>query len=585
MVDILFVNAQREMVLSQEVNGTLLLGTKLLQAGFDVQLLRFCQIHSYHMDYETFIKDVTDRIVGIGPRCVSFYTLWPYYHVLLRVAREVKARAPHIITVLGGPQSSATAKATMEAMGSIDYICTGEGEDTTVPFFSQILRQEGQGIETVPGLYYRKDGRVVCNDLEMPLCDLETLPRWDDRLYLQDYPKDDPARQADNFYMPIDAGRGCPYNCSFCCTSYFWRRTYRLKSPQRIVEDIKFYHDKFNIHSFWFSHDAFTTNRKLVSDVCDYLVETGLDIRWKCSARVDCITEELIDKMVASGLTEIELGIETGSKRMQKLIHKNLDLDRARKMIGYMVKKGLFVSLFFMFGFPDETEEDLNETLALMFDLVDRGVNKVDMFFCRFNPATEITEKYMDQLVLDPKIKILSRAIFGYQEERETIAGNREMFPFFYHLPTPVRDEYQYLLYLVHLYQRYPNSIKHLRKLYGGDHLAFYRDMYEHNAHIFQKGTAYAREVIEERPLEVIFNMMEDRTEPFIPQLKGLLRFVEDVQRIKESEEDITIRDSYEFNFLDFKLRKPIEAYSQGCTEMLMQKIGGKTDMRVLRLE
>jgi radical SAM superfamily enzyme YgiQ (UPF0313 family) len=299
---------------------------------------------------------------------------------------------------------------------------------------------------------------------------------------------------------------------------------------------------------------------------------------------VDCVSEELLEKMIRAGLKEIELGIETGSARMQKLIHKNLDLERARKTVSFMVKKGLEVSLFFMFGFPEETEEDLNQTLELMLSLVDQGVQKVGMFFCRFNPTTEITEQYMDQLVLDPNIKILSRAIFGYEQEEGVIAEHRSLFPYFYHLDTPVRNQYQYLSYLVHLYQHFPNSIKYLRRLYQGDNLKFYRDFYESNAHIFDQGTRHVRDVAEEQPLEMIFNMLEGRTEPFIPQLKGLLRFVQDIQTIRESAEDITIQDTYDFNFLDFRMRKDLEQYTSGQTEFLLRKVGGKEEMRVLAI-
>ncbi len=585
MVDVLFINAQREMALAQEVNGTLLLGTYLLEAGFETKVLRFCQIPSYHKDYRQFLTDVADRVAQINPKAVSFYTLWPYYHVILRVAREIRARLPHIHIVLGGPQSSATAQDTLEAMDFVDFICTGEGEHTVVPFFEALLRRDGAGLEEIPGLYRRVDGAVVANPQQMPLCDLNQLPHWDDRLYLPDYPQGgDAGRFAPNYYMPIDAGRGCPYNCSFCCSSYFWRRTYRLKSPQRIVDDIRYYQEKFGIRSFWFSHDAFTTNRQLVSDVCDKLMESGLNIYWKCSARVDCVNEELLEKMIRSGLKEIELGIETGSKRMQKLIHKNLDLDRAQKMVSFMVKKGLAVSLFFMFGFPEETEEDLNETLELMLSLVDRGVQKVGMFFCRFNPTTEITQQYQDQLVLDPNIKILSRAIFGYEEEEHLIARHRSLFPYFYHLDTPVRNQYQYLSYLVHLYQHFPNSIKHLRQLYQGDNLKFYRDFYESNRHIFDQGTRHVRDIAKENPLEMIFNMLKNRTEPFIPQLKGLLRFVHDIKTIRESKEDITIHDTYDFNFLDFRMRKNLPQYTAGQTEFLLCKVNGKEEMKVLAI-
>lgn len=585
MVDVLFINAQRQMVLAQEVNGTLLLGTKLLQAGFETQVLRFGQIECYHKDYNRFIENAVERVAQIGPRAVSFYTLWPYYHVILRLAKEIRRRLPQIYIVLGGPQSSATARDTMEAMDYIDFVCTGEGEHTVVPFFEALLRRNGVGLEEVPGLFRRENGAVVSNSQQMPLCDLNTLPHWDDRLYLPGYPETNEDRAVGNYYMPIDAGRGCPYNCSFCCSSYFWRRTYRLKSPERIVEDIRYYYDRFGIRSFWFSHDAFTTDRKLVSKVCDHIIESGLDISWKCSARVDCINEELIEKMIQSGLTEIELGIETGSERMQKLIHKNLNLERARKMISFLVKKGLFVSLFFMFGFPEETEEDLNQTLELMLSMVDRGVQRVDMFFCRFNPATEITERFMDRLVLDPKIKILSRAIFGYEQEVDVIGKHRSLFPYFYHLDTPVRNDHQYLLYLVHLYQRFPNSIKYLRRLYQGDNLKFYRDFYESNLHIFDRGTRYVRDVMEERPLEFVLNMLKNRHEPFIPQLRGLLRFVHDVQKIKNAREDMTIRDTYSFNFMDFQMRKPLEQYAPGQTEFLLQRVNGQENLRVLKIQ
>lgn len=581
MADILFVNAMKEQTLNQEVNGTLLLGTKLLQAGFDTKVLRFCQIESYHVDYEKFIEDITGEILRVAPKCVSFYTLWPYYHILLRVAKEVKSRAPQIHTVLGGPQSSATAMATMKAMDYIDFICTGEGENTTVPFFRALLT-DGEGLDAVPGLFYRKGGQILSNSTLPPLCDLNTLPHWDSRLYTVTETPEQLA--AGNYYMPIDAGRGCPYNCSFCCTSYFWRRTYRLKSPERILEDIRYYYDAFGIRSFWFSHDAFTTDRDLVGKVCDRIIDSGMNIRWKCSSRVDCLTEELVEKMIRSGLTEIELGIETGSERMQKKIHKNLNLQRAKRMISFLVSKGLFVSLYFMFGFPEETEEELNETLEFMFSLLDSGVQKAGMFLCRFNPATEITQQYMDRLVLDPRIKILSRGVFGYEQELEVIGKNKELFPYFYHLNTPVRDNYQYLLYLVHLYQRFPNSAKYIRRLYGGDNLRFYRDFAQSNRHIFQKGSQYTMDCLNHRPVEMMGSMLDVHELNYAPQLKELLRFVNDVQRIQHSREDLVIEETYGFSFLDFKLRRPIEEYTSARSVVRMQKIGGVTDMRVLKL-
>lgn len=581
MKDILFITPSPALSVNLESNGTLLLATKLLHSDFDVDILRLCQVESYHKDYECFVANAVKQISSTAPKCVSFYTLWPYYHLMIRLAQELRAINPDMIIVFGGPQSSATAEATLEACPAVDYICSGEGENTVVPFFSALLRGEGS-LNEIPGLYHRQGGKIVHNDQLLPLCDLETLPRWDDRLYADVYQESPEVLASPYYYMPIDAGRGCPYNCTFCCTSYFWRRTYRLKSPQRIVSDIRFYNEKFGINSFWFSHDAFTTDRNLVSQVCDHIIESGLRITWKCSSRADCINEELILKMKQAGLTEIEIGIETGSPRMQKLTHKNLNLDRVRQIIRFLISQGLFVSLYFMYGFPEETQEDLLQTLDLMFSLMEEGVDKLGMFFCRFNPATQITADYIDELVLDPNITVLSKSIFGYQEELELIRRNKTLFPYFYHLKTPVREEFQYLTYLMQTYQNFPKTGPIIRKLYRNDYVQMYRDFVTYNPSI-ATGSPEMVLRIGSHPHEFLIAMLQGLDLPQRTQLAGLLTFEWDARQVADSEEDLTIQRTYPFSYVDFTLKRPIEAYTAASCDILLEKRNGKLGMKVLR--
>lgn len=580
MIEILFINPTRKLALNQEVNGTMLLATKLLQAGFETDILRFGQVKGCNQDYSLFITEMTDRIIQIAPKCVSFYTLWPDYHVMLRIAKEVKKRNKEIYMVFGGPQSSVTAKDTITAMEFVDFICTGEGENVVVPFFEAVLRNNGAGLEKIPGLYYRKNGEVVFNDMEIPLCDLNALPYWDDRLYLKN---SEPNITSGKYWMPIDVGRGCPFSCTFCCSSRFWRRAYRLKSPERIIQDIHHYNEKFGIKNFLFSHDAFTVNRKLISDICDRIIESGLDITWKCTARIDCITEELVLKMKQAGLTQIEFGIETGSQRMQKLINKKLELENAKKMVAFLLKNKIDVGLFFMYGFPEETEQDLNETLELLFSFVDMGVSYTSMSFCLFNPTTVMTEKYYDQLVFDPDIKILTRQIFGHAEEVQVIKDNKAIFPFFYHLNTPLRNEYQHLRFLVNIYRHFPNSMRYLRKLYNGDNLKFYRDFYHNNFSCFED-PAYIIECIRERPLEMLDNMMKDLDVPNRQQLRALMKFDFNAQKVFSSTENVSIQETYDFRYVDFKLKLPLEQFGEGQTEILLEKVNGVKNLKIVRI-
>lgn len=572
MVEILFVNATKEVSINKEVNGTLLLGTRLLQADFDVKVLRFGEIEGYHQDYHTFIDRITARILEMDPKCVSFYSLWPYFHIVVRIAINLKQARPDIIVVMGGPQPSATAPHIMEAMPFVDYVCTGEGEDTVVPFFDSILRKDCEGLDQIPGLYYRKDGVVTYTNIEVPLCDLNALPQWDDRLYMYRYTEPEPNLSSENYFFNLDVGRGCPYNCSFCSCSYFWKRTYRLKTPERIVEDIRYHYDKFGIRSFGFSHDAFTTNAKLVNQVCDQFIEQKLNITWNCSARIDCIDEALILKMKEAGLTQIELGIEVGSKRMQKLTHKNLNLERAKKMVDFVMAQGIRIGLFFMCGFPEETMEDLTATLDLMYELVDKGINHVGMSYLRFNPNTELAEKYFDQLYYDPTIKFMGRGIYGFDEELEMIKANKAIFPFYYHLETPLRREVQYMTLLVTIYEKLPNSIKYLRRLYNGDNMQFYRDFIACNKELFDGTITEICRKTNFYPLELLFNMLDQFDVPYKTQLKGLMQYDWDFEQIRHKEPGTVMQNLYSFDYSDLLEKLPIEEYSQRSSFIRMTK-------------
>ena len=580
-MDILFINATEELSMRKEVNGTLLLATKLLDAGFDVDILRFEQVDGFGGPYLSFIENMTQAILAREPKCVSFYSLWPDYHIMLRLAKELKKRNPQIVTVFGGPQASCTAEVTLKTMEFVDYINTGEGENTVVPLFNGIIRGKGD-LNVIPGLHYRKDGRLFHNNELVPLCDLNSLPYWDDRLL----PLEDPEVLKDQYYfMPIDIGRGCPYNCTFCCTGYFWRRVYRMKSTDEIIADIKYYKEKYGIRSFWFTHDAFTVNKKLVTEICDRILEEKLDIIWRCSARLDCISQELILKMKQAGMVRMSFGVETGSPRMQKLINKNLDLKKAKGLVDFLLKEQIWVGLYFMYGFPQETEEDLNQTLEMAYSMIDAGVHYVSMFYCKFCPNTGLMDEYGDQLVFDENARMNLRGIYGYEEEKELLKSSRELFPFYFHLNTPVRDEYQYLAYLEKLYATGPRQLKQLRRLYEGDNLRFYREFVAANQAWFQGDLDKLEKKLDTDPLELVLNLVNSLDHPKKTQLADLLKLSYRARQIAKAKENTSLRDTYHFNYVDLSMKHPIEEYSSGKTDILLEKAEGKFQLKVLHID
>lgn len=581
-MDVVFVTSTDKLKLNCLSNGTMLLGTKLLDAGFEVDVVRFGQFSSYQNDYNLFISEITNHILKINPKCVSFYTLWPYYHISLRIANEIKRVNKNIIVVFGGPQSSATAEETMKTFSCVDFVCTGEGENTVVPFFSELLRNDSSDLSAIPGLCYRRGSDIVKNTQDIPLCNLDELPHWSDQLIDWD-PKEEEDIHSKSYLMPIDAGRGCPYSCTFCSTSNFWRRTYRLKSAQRIVDDILYYRNKYGITSFMFSHDAFTSNKKLVSEVCDKIIDENIDITWSCSTRIDCLTEELVLKMVQAGLKGINVGVETGSPRMQKVINKRLNLDYAKKMILFLQEKKLSVGLYFMYGFPEETEEDLNQTLELVLDFLDMGINRATMSFCHFSPATQMTNDNLDKLTFDKDYRIISRGIFGFYDEIQMLQSNKTIFSNFYNLKTDLREKYQNLFYFKYIYDKYRSSLQLLRKYYRGDNSSMYRAFSKH-IDTFINQDRITAEMINDGMLEILNNTMDDFDKPFAKQLKSLFAFEYDVKKVQNSKKDIQLRKVYDFCYLDYLEKMPIEEFTENKTELLIQKIDGKISIEMLAI-
>lgn len=585
MPDILFITPNLSSAVKHEINGTMLLATMLLADGFDARILRYSEIEGYMTDYALFIEKMTDRILEQKPKSVAFYTIFSVYHIVLRLCVELKKRAPDLPLILGGPQSSALARQTMEDFPEVDFICTGEGDGTILPFMHTLLRGDGPDFSEIPGLFYRKDvGQILTNNLPVPISDLENLPDWDERLLMKEYTGPSEQRGPLAYYMPIDVGRGCPFNCTFCSTSFFWHRTYRLKSVERIMHDIRWFHDRFGYKSFLLSHDALTADGPRVEKLCDAIIESGLGIRWECSTRVDCLTPELAKKMKESGLTTVHMGIETGSERMQKLTRKNLDLSQAKSMIKALLDLKLHVVLFFVYGIPEETEADYNDTLKLIFELCDMGAPDIQLIMCLFTPGAEVGERCYDDLVFEPDTQAVNLNKFGISEERDMMRDHKPVFSTYYNLHTPLRDNHPRAKYLSLMYQKFQKTARYARALYQGDYLKFSRDFHHNNAELLSKGVVELEKVLEENPLSLFLNTLKDFDSREADIVRELLRFERDYKKIRRDPQDGEYQGEYAFNYFDYLTGHPIDRFSDATSKILIKKENKKVSMSLVDL-
>ncbi|MBK7259204.1 MAG: radical SAM protein [Ignavibacteriae bacterium] len=157
--------------------------------------------------------------------------------------------------------------------------------------------------------------------------------------------------------------RGCPYRCAYCHN--ILGKTFRVRSPEHVMREIRMIHDTYGITDFQVIDDIFNLDMDRAKKICDLIVGSRLPLTlsFPNAIRSDRVDEELIDKMAAAGTKFISIAIETASPRLQRLIRKNLDLDRAFKAIDTITRVGIVTRGFFMIGFPTETEDEARQTI------------------------------------------------------------------------------------------------------------------------------------------------------------------------------------------------------------------------------
>ncbi|MBU1651387.1 B12-binding domain-containing radical SAM protein, partial [bacterium] len=169
--------------------------------------------------------------------------------------------------------------------------------------------------------------------------------------------------QKNDRVLPLVSSRGCPFKCSYC-HNLFGKKV-RKHSTARVVGEMEFLRNTYGIEEIEFVDDIFNVDIPRAKEIFREVIDRKLNMNFSFpnGLRSDNFDEELLDIMKEAGVYRLVFAIESGSDRIQKLIHKNLNLEKAMQNIAMADKKGFFSGGFFMMGFPTETEEELEKTI------------------------------------------------------------------------------------------------------------------------------------------------------------------------------------------------------------------------------
>ena len=144
-----------------------------------------------------------------------------------------------------------------------------------------------------------------------------------------------------------------------------WSRKVRFRPPENVVREIKGLRKK-GLRIVHFDDDTFGINRRYITNLCNALITHCPGLKWSCELHVKLVDEQTISLMKAAGCVSIQIGIESGNNEILKKMRKNITIEEALLACKIIKKHGIELHAFFIVGFPQETENTLNDTVVAM---------------------------------------------------------------------------------------------------------------------------------------------------------------------------------------------------------------------------
>jgi len=338
--------------------GLAFLTAYLKERGHEVTLL---DMQGLLMDSDKLAA----QIAAAGPDIVGITAMTPTVPEALHAARISKKIAPIARVVLGGVHPTLDPAGVL-ADPHVDFVIRGEGEEAFAALAEALAN--GSSPYDIDGISYRQDGEVVIKDKARAIADLNTLP-------MPDYEAFPVERYIEhNRYLRSVRGismivsRGCPFQCTFCAVHQTMGRNWRIKSPQRVVDELVALKEHHQLEGVWFKDSIFNLNREWIKEFCRLMIGQKVEIAWQALTRIDLIDEEELQLMKRAGLTQLDLGIETGSPKSLVRLKKGITVEKINERVR-LAKQYVKVFGFFMIGIPGEDETDVQQTFNLAKDL------------------------------------------------------------------------------------------------------------------------------------------------------------------------------------------------------------------------
>ncbi|MGH7492206.1 MAG: B12-binding domain-containing radical SAM protein [bacterium] len=348
--------------------GTLYAAAYLQQHGYDVAL------------FDSMLAegpaDLIPKLQTHQPRAVVFYEdsfNWLSKMCLTRmraacfemIALAKKHLGVSVPVIVAG--SDATDHQQLYFDQGADFAIIGEGEITLHELLGALLNRRENRINDVAGVARPANGRTqtpAARGFQKDL-DIFPFPAWS-LLEVEKYRA--AWRKKHGYYsLNLVTTRGCPFRCNWCAKPIYGDR-YNSRSPENVVTEMLWLRRNFQPDHVWFADDIFGLKPGWVEKFGDAVQTAGAVTPFKIQARVDLLHEEAVTGLKKAGCKTVWVGAESGSQRILEAMDKGTTVEQIYATAQRLRRHGIEVCFFLQFGYPGETDEDIEKTLKMVHD-------------------------------------------------------------------------------------------------------------------------------------------------------------------------------------------------------------------------
>lgn len=341
----------------------------------------------------------------------------------LRISKLIKDNSK-VPVIWGGVHASLEPNSTIEHP-LVDIIVRDDGEEAFARLVD-VLMNDPSDLGKIDGIAYKSNGAIIFTNESKP-SDIEKLPYIP--FNLVDFNKYGPIPGSRGYnwtsdpkhIIPMETSRGCPFTCSFC-TESVRKKKWRALSPERVINEIKYYITEYGVYNFTFIDDNFFGNIKRGEEIIKLLAQEKLGINWYSNVRTDYMTKaspSFIKNLEESGCRILTFGAESGSERVLKMISKDATAGDVVETNRKLAKSDIIPHFVTIRGFPTETRAEIKETYLLICNLlIDNQKAICDSPCLIATPSTQIAAMCLGDVQKTYKLEDWAKIFDIFQDKK-----------------------------------------------------------------------------------------------------------------------------------------------------------------------